>query len=75
MHHIVDQELGQESAKLFHKNLRHYVQNRRDNAGVDGKIIRDIISHEGKDIHEKVYRKPVPPTLMLGAVKRLPWTN
>lgn len=52
---IIDQEMGADGAELSFQSLRHYVQNQLDHAGVDDKIVRDVVGHEGKDIHEKVY--------------------
>ena len=55
MRQIIDHDLGVDGAKLSFQSLRHYVQNQLDHAGVDDKIVRDVVGHEGKDIHEKVY--------------------
>jgi integrase len=72
MRQIIDQELGTIGEKLSFHSLRHYVQNQLDHASVDDKIVRDIIGHEGKDIHEKVYRKPTPPEALSKAIELLP---
>jgi integrase len=72
MRQIIDQELGAIGEKLSFHSLRHYVQNQLDHASVDDKIVRDIIGHEGKDIHEKVYRKPTPPEALSKAIELLP---
>ena len=71
MRQIIDQELGAKGVKLSFHSLRHYVQNQLDNAGVDDKIIRDIIGHEGKDVHEKVYRKSSPTKALSKAIELL----
>ncbi len=72
MRQIIDQELGAQGAKLSYHSLRHYTQNQLDHAGIDDKVVRDIIGHEGKDIHDKVYRKPSPPLTLNEAIERLP---
>ena len=75
MRQIVNQELGVFGGNLSFHSLRHYVQNQLDHASVDDKIVRDIIGHEGKDIHEKVYRKPTPPEALSKAIELLPRFN
>ncbi|MEM5468272.1 site-specific integrase [Celeribacter marinus] len=72
MRQIIDQELREHGAKLSFHSLRHYAQNQLDHAGVDDKIVRDIIGHEGKDIHDKVYRKSAPLPALSQAIARLP---
>jgi integrase len=72
MRQIIDQQLGKCGAKLSFHSLRHYVQNQLDHAGVDDKIVRDVIGHEGKDIHETVYRKPTPAKALSEAIEQLP---
>lgn len=72
MRQIIDQELGADGAELSFHSLRHYVQNQLDNSGVEDKLVRDIIGHEGKDIHEKVYRKSAPLPALAEAISHLP---
>jgi hypothetical protein len=72
MRQIIDQEMGASGSKLSFQSLRHYVQNQLDHAGVDDKIVRDIVGYEGKDVHEKVYRKPTPPQTLAKAIEWLP---
>jgi integrase len=72
MRQIIDQELGTDGVELSFHSLRHYVQNQLDNSGVEDKLVRDIIGHEGKDIHEKVYRKSAPPPALAEAIAHLP---
>ncbi|MBI1492447.1 site-specific integrase [Halocynthiibacter styelae] len=72
MRQIIDMELGVYGAKLSFHSLRHYVQNHLDHEGVDDKLVRDIIGHEGKDIHDKVYRKSAQITQLHEAIERLP---
>ncbi|MBB3995970.1 integrase [Sulfitobacter undariae] len=71
MRQIIDQQLGADGAKLSFHSLRHYVQNQLDHTGVDDKVVRDIIGHEGKDIHDKDYRKSSPPEAMAEAIELL----
>ncbi|MEP5759582.1 MAG: site-specific integrase [Litoreibacter sp.] len=72
MRQIIDQELGIDGADLSFHNLRHYVQNQLDNSGVEDKLVRDIIGHEGQDIHEKVYQKSAPLPALAEAIDHLP---
>jgi len=72
MRQVIDQQLGAEGKKLSFHSLRHYVQNQLDLEGVDDKIVRDITGHEGKDIHDKVYRKTTPTQSLVEALEMLP---
>lgn len=72
MRQIIDQELGAEGTKLSFHSLRHYVQNELDHAGIEDKVVRDIIGHEGKDIHDKVYRKGSPTIELSRAIEAIP---
>ena len=72
MREVIDRSLGAEGAGLTLHSCRHYVQNALDNFGVDDKVVRDIIGHEGKDTHEKVYRKATPMHILKDAIERLP---
>lgn len=72
MREIIDAQLGTEGAGLSFHSFRHYVQNALDRAGVDDKVVRDIIGHEGKDVHEKTYRKQSTVAEMQKAVEILP---
>ena len=72
MRQVIDQELRKDEVKLSFHSLRHYVQNQLDHAGVDDKVVRDLIGHEGKDIHDKVYRKSSSPQTLLEAIEMLP---
>ena len=75
MRQVIDQQLGTEGEKLSFHSFRHYVQNELDHAGVDDKVVRDIIGHEGKDIHDKVYRKASPTQTLAEAIEQLPKTS
>lgn len=72
MRQIIDRELGAEGSNLSFHSLRHYVQNELDYAGVDDKLVRDIVGHEGTDIHDKVYRKAAPIRTLADAIATLP---
>ncbi|MEH6521956.1 site-specific integrase [Sulfitobacter sp.] len=69
---VIDQKLGAEGKKLSFHSFRHYVQNQLDHAGIDDKVVRDITGHEGKDIHDKVYRKASPMLTLVGAIEAIP---
>ncbi|SDG05446.1 site-specific integrase [Rhodobacter capsulatus] len=71
MRQVIDETLGAEGAALSFHSLRHYVQNALERAKIDDKIIRDIVGHEGRDVHDKVYHKPVPPDIMQPAIESL----
>ena len=72
MRQIVDQELGADGTKLSFHSLRHYVQNELDHAGVEDKVVRDLIGHEGKDVHDKFYRKGSPTIELSRAIEAIP---
>ena len=71
MRQVIDETLGAEGAALSFHSFRHYVQNALERAKIDDKIIRDIVGHEGRDVHDKVYHKPVPPDIMQPAIESL----
>lgn len=71
MRQVIDETLGAEGAALSFHSFRHYVQNALERAKIDDKIIRDIVGHEGRDVHDKVYHKPVPPDIMGPAIESL----
>lgn len=71
MRQIIDDTFGAEGSRLSFHSFRHYVQNALEHAGIEDKIIRDIVGHEGKDVHDKVYHKPTPPALMRPAIEEL----
>jgi len=72
MRQIIDETLGDEGKGLSFHSLRHFVQNALDRADVKDEIVRDIVGHEGKDIHDKVYRDATSPAKMLEALISLP---
>ena len=72
MRQIIDDTLDADGTALSFHSLRHYAQNALEHAPIDDKIIRDIVGHEGRDIHEKTYHKPPPPNLMRPAIDALP---
>lgn len=72
MRAIIDAQLGEKGTLLSFHSYRHYVQNALDAAGVDDRIVRDIIGHEGRDVHERVYRKVSPVAELKMAIEELP---
>ena len=72
MRQVIDRELGAEGTNLSFHSLRHYVQNELDHAGVADRLVRDIVGHEGIDIHDKVYRKAAPLQTLADAIATLP---
>jgi hypothetical protein len=43
-----------------------------DRPGLSDKVIRDILGHEGKDVHDKTYSKPAPVARLREAIEVLP---
>lgn len=72
MRDMLDEQLGENGASLSFHSFRHYVQNALDRQGVGDKVVRDVIGHEGKDEHEKTYRKQSLMTEMKAAIEALP---
>jgi integrase len=73
MRQINDEVFGAKGAKLSLHSMKHYVQNvlSRDTT-VPDVIVREIVAHEGKDIHETVYEKGSPIEDLKYAIERLP---
>lgn len=71
MRDIIDEQLGEVGSGLTFHSYRHFVQNALDRNGVDDKIVRDIIGHEGKDVHERAYRKQSTMVEMKAAIETL----
>lgn len=72
MRTIIDNCFGDEGSKLSFHSLRHYAQNELANSGVESRIVRDIIGHEGEDVHDKVYTKTAPVAVLAEAIEKLP---
>ena len=72
MRYAIDEQLGKDGAALSFHGFRHYVQNALDRNGVDDKVVRDVVGHEGKDEHEKTYRKQSLIVEMKAAIESLP---
>ena len=72
MRAIIDNCFGENGAKLSFHSLRHYAQNELANAGVESRIVRDIVGHEGVDVHDKVYTKKAPVAALSNAIAQLP---
>ena len=69
----IDKTLGPEAEVLSFHSLRHYVQTALEERGdITDKIIRDLLGHEGKDVHERVYSKQSSTHLLQAAIERLP---
>ncbi len=71
MRDIIDEQLGETGAGLTFHSYRHFVQNALDRNGVEDKVVRDIIGHEGKDVHERAYRKQSTMAEMKTAIETL----
>lgn len=69
---IIDAQLGEGGLELSFHSYRHYVQNALDHRRVDDKVVRDIVGHEGKDEHERTYRKRSPITELKAGIESLP---
>ena len=64
---------GEQGEGLSLQSMRHYVQNLLDNDNEVGeKLARDIMGHEGKDVHSRNYGDPSPLPLLKFAIDRLP---
>lgn len=73
MRQIVDETFGAEGEGLSFHSLRHYVQNAlEDIPDVKDKAIRDLLGHEGKDVHDKTYGKQTPVDQLLKVVNAIP---
>lgn len=73
MRDVIDIALGDEGAEYTFHSIRHYVQNHLDlDSRNPPKIVRDIVGHEGRDEHEKVYGRTSPLALKLEVLQRLP---
>ncbi|MFW2587311.1 tyrosine-type recombinase/integrase [Sagittula sp. SSi028] len=72
MRGVINKQLGESGGGLSFHSYRHYVQNALDHNGIDDKIVRDIIGHEGRDVHERTYRKQTPIAEMQAAIETLP---
>ncbi|MBU2866246.1 site-specific integrase [Pacificibacter marinus] len=73
MRQIIDDDFGVEGAGLSFHSLRHYVQSILEHVPeVIDKVLRDVVGHEGKDTHERVYSKSTPPAVLQAAIERLP---
>lgn len=73
MRQIVNETLGPTGAGLSFHSLRHYVQGILENSSdLSDKVIRDILGHEGKHVHDKNYSKFSPVLSLRKAVETLP---
>lgn len=74
MSQIVEVALGEDGGGLTFHSLRHYVQNALEDhpSKIPDKVIRDIIGHEGDDIHSRHYSKPSGLNARQEAIETLP---
>lgn len=73
MRQIVDDAFGPVGKGLSLQSLRHYVQNTLEECpGITEKVIRDIVDHEGKDVHQRNYSKRAQTTTLMNAINQLP---
>lgn len=55
------------------QTARHYVQHILDlDKEVPAKVARDIMGHEGQDVHDSVYGDQSPLSALKAAIDRLP---
>lgn len=73
MEAIVREVWGEQGKGLSLHSMRHYVQNLLDDdIEVGEKLARDLMGHEGKDVHSRNYGDASPLQLMKSAIERLP---
>jgi integrase len=70
---LVEEIWGEAGSGLSLNSARHYVQHVLDlDKEVPAKVARDIMGHEGKDVHESVYGDQSPLPALKAAIDRLP---
>ena len=70
---ICKEVFGLEQELLTLKSMRHYVQQTLDlDPSVRGKVSRDILGHEGHDIHTRTYGMASPLSALKAAINVLP---
>jgi integrase len=73
MRTIIDDEFGAEGADLSFNSFRHFVQNTlEDYSDASEKVVRDIVGHEGLDVHQRNYSKRAPIQMLWDAIHELP---
>ncbi len=70
---FVKETWGDAGRGLSLQSARHYVQHVLDlDTEVPAKVARDIMGHEGQDVHESVYGDQSPVPALKAAIDRLP---
>ena len=73
MRTIIDDEFGAEGVDLSFNSFRHFVQNAlEDYSGASEKVVRDLVGHEGLDVHQRNYSKRAPTQMLWDAIHELP---
>lgn len=73
MEKLVAEIWGDAGRGLSLNSARHYVQHVLDlDREVPAKVARDIMGHEGKDVHDSVYGDQSPLPALKAAIDRLP---
>lgn len=73
MANLIDQVWGEDGADLSLQSMRHYVQHTLDSDPmVTEKVSRDIMGHEGKDVHTTTYGTSSSIHVLKAAIDRLP---
>ena len=73
MEKLVTEIWGDAGRGLSLNSARHYVQHVLDlDKEVPAKVARDIMGHEGKDVHDSVYGDQSPLRALKAAIDRLP---
>lgn len=70
---LVKEIWGDAGGGLSLQSARHYVKHILDlDKEVPAKVARDIMGHEGQDVHESVYGDQSPLPALKAAIDRLP---
>jgi len=73
MESVIKDIWGESGEGLSLHSMRHFVQDTLDNDPMVGdKLARDIMGHEGHDVHSRVYGNASPLDRLQGAIERLP---
>ena len=70
---VVQAVLGQDGSGLTLQSMRHHFQHHLDlDREVPDKVCRDLLGHEGNDVHTRNYGDQTPMSELKFAVERLP---
>lgn len=73
MEKLVEEVWGEAGDGLSVQSIRHYVQHFLDlDKNVPEKVVRDLMGHEGTDVHSSVYGDQSPLVALKDAIDRLP---